>query len=266
MKINVENLSVEYLMRNSNETLRALDKLNFFVDSGKFICIVGPSGCGKSTLLKVLAGLHPATSGRVLLDGKLVDGPGEKRAMVFQSAALLPWRTVMRNVTYGLEIKGVPVQTAKKIASEYIDLVSLTGFEESYPHELSGGMQQRVNLARALATDPSLLLMDEPFASLDPQMRNFMQGEVEAIWERTHQTTVFVTHLIDEAIFLADEIIVMTASPGKIKTILPVDFSRPRKLEIKRLPEFHALQDELSDLADQEFKKDIKKFDKPVAG
>ena len=253
MKIEIEGLSVEYVLRRSRERITALNDVNFSVASGKFICVIGPSGCGKSTLLKVLVGLQAPSAGKVLLDGVQVQGPGKNRAMVFQSAALLPWRTVLHNVTYGLEIQGVPIKDAEKIAGDFIDLAGLSGFEESYPHEISGGMQQRVNLARALVTHPELLLMDEPFSNLDPQLRNFMQLEVERIWEQTRQTTLFVSHLINEAIFLADEVIVLTARPGGIKTIVPVNFPRPRKLEIKKTAVFHALEDRLSDLLDQEF-------------
>jgi len=255
MKIDVTGLSVEYIMRRSGDKLIALKDVGFSIATGKFVCVIGPSGCGKSTLLKVLAGLQSPSVGEVLLDAAPVQGPGKNRAMVFQSAALLPWRTVLRNVTYGLELQGVSIQEAEKTASDFIDLAGLSGFEESYPREISGGMQQRVNLARALVTRPDLLLMDEPFSNLDPQLRNVMQLEVERIWEQTRQTTLFVTHLINEAIFLADEIIVLTARPGRIKEIVPINFPRPRRLEIKKTPEFHVLEDRLSELMDQEFRE-----------
>ncbi|MBI5352255.1 MAG: ABC transporter ATP-binding protein [Chloroflexi bacterium] len=253
MKIDITGLSVEYIMRRSGDKLIALKEVGFSIATGKFVCVIGPSGCGKSTLLKVLAGLQSPSAGEVLLDAAPVQGPGKNRAMVFQSAALLPWRTVLRNVTYGLELQGVSIQEAEKIAGDFIDMAGLSGFEESYPREISGGMQQRVNLARALVTRPDLLLMDEPFSNLDPQLRNVMQLEVERIWEQTRQTTLFVTHLINEAIFLADEIIVLTARPGRIKEIVPINFPRPRKLGIKKTPEFHVLEDRLSELMDQEF-------------
>jgi NitT/TauT family transport system ATP-binding protein len=233
----------------------ALQDLNFSVEAGKFVCIIGTSGCGKTTLLNVMAGLQPPARGDVLLDGVPIRGPGLERAMVFQSAALMPWRTVLRNVTYGLEIQHHSVKDAVQMARTWIDLVGLNDFEQSYPRELSGGMQQRVNLARALATNPKLLLMDEPFASLDGQMREYMQGEIERIWRQTRQTTMFVTHLIDEAIFLADTIIVMTARPGRVKSVLSVDLPRPRTLDIKKTPAFHALEDHLRDLVAQEFKE-----------
>jgi NitT/TauT family transport system ATP-binding protein len=233
----------------------ALQDLNFSVEAGKFVCIIGTSGCGKTTLLNVMAGLQPPARGDVLLDGVPIRGPGLERAMVFQSAALMPWRTVLRNVTYGLEIQHHSVKDAVQMARTWIDLVGLNDFEQSYPRELSGGMQQRVNLARALATNPKLLLMDEPFASLDGQMREYMQGEIERIWRQTRQTTMFVTHLIDEAIFLADTIVVMTARPGRVKSVLSVDLPRPRTLDIKKTPAFHALEDHLRDLVAQEFKE-----------
>jgi len=236
----------------------ALQDLNFSVEAGKFVCIIGTSGCGKTTLLNVMAGLQPPTRGDVLLDGVPIRGPGLERAMVFQSAALMPWRTVLRNVTYGLEIQHHSVKDAVQMARTWIDLVGLNDFEQSYPRELSGGMQQRVNLARALATNPKLLLMDEPFASLDGQMREYMQGEIERIWRQTRQTTMFVTHLIDEAIFLADTIVVMTARPGRVKSVLSVDLPRPRTLDIKKTPAFHVLEDHLRDLVAQEFKEMIR--------
>ena len=253
MKIDIDKLDVVYSLRSGRGRLMALQGVSFQIRQGRFVCVIGPSGCGKTTLLKVLAGLERPSAGTVTLDGDPVSGPGAGRAMVFQAPSLLPWRTVLMNITYGLEIQGSSVEAARETARRYIDLVGLRGFEDSYPRELSGGMQQRVNLARAVATNPRLLLMDEPFASMDPQMRNYMQSEVERIWERTRQTTVFVTHLMDEAIFLADEIIVLSARPGRVRMVLPVDFPRPRKPELKRTPEFHRLEDELRDVMDQEF-------------
>jgi NitT/TauT family transport system ATP-binding protein len=240
-------------MRRTGERMLAIRDMNFSAQAGKFVCIVGTSGCGKTTLLNVIAGLQKPTSGQVLLAGKPVDGPGRERAMVFQTAALLPWRNVLRNVTYGLELQGFSPKQACQLAGEMIDLVGLRGFEESYPRELSGGMQQRVNLARALVTKPDLLLMDEPFASLDAQMRDFMQTEIERIWRQTGQTTLFVTHMIDEAIFLADEIIVMTNRPGRVKMIIPVNLPRPRPHSIKKTAEFHNIEANMRDLIQMEF-------------
>ena len=189
------------------------------------------------------------------MDGQPIKGPGRNRAMVFQSAALLPWRTILRNVIYGLELQRYPKKRMLEIARELIQLVGLNGFEESYPRELSGGMQQRVNLARALATSPEILLMDEPLAGLDAQMRELMQVEIQRIWLQNQKTTVYVTHLIDEAVFLADEVIVLTARPGTVKTVLSINLPRPRRLELKKSPEFHLLQAQLWDLIEEEFKK-----------
>lgn len=253
MKIQIDKLDVDYPLRKDRGSLRALQGVTFGVQDGRFVCVIGPSGCGKTTLLKVLAGLEKPSRGTVLLDNAPISGPGAGRAMVFQSPSLLPWRTVLMNVIYGLEIQGHSRSAARGMAREYIELVGLRGFENSYPRELSGGMQQRVNLARALVTSPRLLLMDEPFVGMDPQMRNYMQSEVERIWERTRQTTIFVTHLMEEAIFLADEIIVLSARPGRVRMVLPVEFQRPRTSELKRSPEFHRLEDELREVMDREF-------------
>lgn len=253
MHIQVESLSIAYPMRGGTRKLAALQDVSFSVEAGKFVCVLGPSGCGKTTLLNVVAGLLKPDSGQVLLDGVQVEKPGGSRAMVFQVPSLLPWRTVIRNISYGLELQGQSTQAAATSAAAFVELVGLKGFESSYPRELSGGMQQRVNLARALVTKPRLLLMDEPFAHLDPQMRELMQTEVSRIWEGTRQTTLFVTHSLDEALFLADEIILMTARPGRVKTILPVNFPRPRSLDLKKTAEFHRLDDQLRDLMDQEF-------------
>jgi NitT/TauT family transport system ATP-binding protein len=233
--------------------MKAIQDMSFSADAGKFVCIVGTSGCGKTTLLNVIAGLQRPSSGMVLLGGNPVVGPGKERAMVFQNAALLPWRNVLRNVTYGLELQGYSPKQVRQSAREMIDLVGLNGFEESYPRELSGGMQQRVNLARALVTRPELLLMDEPFASLDAQMREFMQTEIERIWGQTGPTTLFVTHAIDEAIFLADEIIVMTNRPGHVKSVVPVNLIRPRLHSIKESAEFHTIEADLRDQIQTEF-------------
>ncbi len=255
MKLEVRSVSVEYLMRRSQQNILALQETSFGCEAGEFVAIVGPSGCGKTTLLQVIAGLIPATQGSVLIDGQPVSGPGRDRSMVFQSSALLPWRTVLRNVTYGLEIQHTPHAEAQRIARDLIRLVGLSGFEDSYPRELSGGMQQRVNLARALATSPEVLLMDEPLSGLDAQMRELMQFEIQRIWMETPKTILYVTHLIDEAVFLADRVVVMTARPGATKAVIPIVLPRPRSVGLKKGTEYHRLQAMLWDLTEEEFRK-----------
>ena len=218
--------------------LLAVDGVSLDIADGEFVAIVGPSGCGKTTFINALDGLLPLTSGTLSLDGRLIHKPGRDRAMVFQQPSLLPWRTVTGNIIYGLEIQGIERGEARKVAQRYVELVGLGGFEESYPLELSGGMQQRVNLARALAVDPEVLLLDEPFAALDAQTRETMQHELLRVWNETRKTAVFITHDIVEAVYLADRVIVFTARPGKVKEILKVDIKRPRDLRVKRDPHF----------------------------
>ncbi len=242
-------------MQRTQTTLQALKDVTFNVQEGSFTVIVGPSGCGKTSLLNILAGLLKPTSGQILIDDQPIHGPGKNRAMVFQSPALLPWRTVMGNVSYGLEMQGYQKKQSHPIAAKYIQMTGLVDFVESYPRELSGGMKQRVNLARALATSPDILLMDEPLASLDPQMREMLQVELQRVWMQTHNTTLFVTHLIDEAVFLADEIIVLTARPGTIKKKLKVELPRPRPITIKKDPQFHSIMANLWDLIEEEIIK-----------
>jgi NitT/TauT family transport system ATP-binding protein len=205
-----------------------LDGIDLAAATGEFVSLVGPSGCGKTTLLHILDGLVAPTRGQVLVDGAPVSGPGRDRAIVFQDAALLPWRTVLRNIGYGLECLKADRREAAAAARAWLDLVGLRGFELHYPHELSGGMQQRVNLARALAVDPQILLMDEPFAALDAQTREAMQGELLAVWEQARKTVVFVTHQISEAIYLADRVVVMSARPARVREVIAVDLPRPR--------------------------------------
>lgn len=253
IKIEAKDLAVQFVMRRSGEALWALKDFTLSLEPEKFICILGPSGCGKTTLLNVLAGLRRPERGQVLINGVQIDGPGADRATVFQSSALLPWRTVLQNIAYGLEIQKISGSEIKQRVKAMCNLVGLGGFEDSYPRELSGGMQQRVNLARALATNPKLLLMDEPFASLDAQTRELMQDEVLRIWRQTRQTVVFVTHQIEEAVFLADEVIVMTARPGRVKMIMPIDLPRPRSFDTKKTAIFHGYVDQLRDLVRQEF-------------
>ncbi|HMV86005.1 MAG TPA: ABC transporter ATP-binding protein [Blastocatellia bacterium] len=223
--------------------MQALAEVSFSVERGEFIALVGPSGCGKTSLLNVVAGLLPLTTGELLLNGEPIKGAGADRAMVFQSPALLPWRTVLGNVCYGLELQGVRRAEARRRALQFIELVGLRGFEASYPRELSGGMQQRANLARALAIEPALLLFDEPLAALDAQTRESMQTELERLWLRDQPTALFVTHQINEAVFLADRVLVMTERPGRILTEVPIDLPRPRPMRCRRLPYFIELED-----------------------
>ena len=210
-----------------NGSREALENINLEVKPREFLCIVGPSGCGKTTLLRMIAGLDYPTSGEILLDGTPVRGPSPDRGMVFQEFSLFPWRTVLKNVEFGLKIQGK--RDTKRIAERYIELVGLTGFEHSFPFQLSGGMKQRVAIARALATEPAILLMDEPFGSVDAQTRNLLQEELLEIWKRTKKTILFVTHSVDEAVYLADRVVVMSSRPGRIVEVLSVDIERPRK-------------------------------------
>ncbi|MEM0448471.1 MAG: ABC transporter ATP-binding protein [Methanomassiliicoccales archaeon] len=226
MILSIKNLRKSF-PKKDGETL-AIENFNLDVKEGEFICVLGPSGCGKTTLLRIIAGLETPTSGEILLNGKPIKGPGSDRGMVFQEFALFPWRTVRKNVEFGLEIKKVPAEKRREISQKYIDLVGLKGFENYHPNQLSGGMKQRVGIARALANEPMLLLMDEPFGALDAQTRNLMQKELLRIWKETRKTVLFITHSVDEACFLADRIVVMTSRPGTIKEIFEVSWERPR--------------------------------------
>jgi NitT/TauT family transport system ATP-binding protein len=200
------------------------------IAEGEFVCLLGPSGCGKSTLLNIVAGLIPASGGTIRINGKAVTGPGPDRAFVFQDYALFPWMTVAENVEFGLEARGVMPEQRREVSRELLQVVGLTQFGDKYPHHLSGGMKQRVSIARALAVDPQVLLMDEPFGALDAQTRFVMQEELLRIWRTYKKTVLFVTHSIDEALFLADRILVMTARPGRVKAEIKVEQERPRDL------------------------------------
>ena len=218
--------------------ITALERINLEVKPAEFLCIIGPSGCGKTTLLRMVAGLDHPTSGKILLDGKEVKCASPDRGMVFQEFSLFPWRTILKNVEFGLEIKGIKENKRREIAEKYIALVGLKGFENHYPYELSGGMKQRVAIARALVTEPSILLMDEPFGSVDAQTRNILQEELLDIWQRTKKTVLFVTHSVDEAVYLADRVAVMSARPGCLVKCLAVDIPRPRKRTSAEANEF----------------------------
>jgi NitT/TauT family transport system ATP-binding protein len=216
-----------------SDRIDVLSGVDLDIRAGEFITLVGPSGSGKSVLLDIIAGLTEASSGRTSIDGTPVQGPQRETAYVFQEYALFPWRTALENVEYPLEVRGVGRAERRDRAHHFLGLFGLNGFEDRYPSQLSGGMQQRVAIARALSTDPEVLLMDEPFAALDAQTRDILQTELLRIWERIKTTVVFVTHSIDEAIFLADRIVVMTARPARVKEIVEIDLPRPRDIEIR---------------------------------
>ncbi len=227
-KVTVKNLS-RWFAKDKNEPTFALEDINIEIDDKEFVCFVGPSGCGKTTLLRIISGLDMPNKGEVHLDGQKIVGPGPDRGMVFQEYSLFPWKTVIENVIFGPLMGGVKKKDAVAEAEKYIELVGLNKFRSSYPYELSGGMKQRVAIARALANEPSVLLMDEPFGALDAQTRNILQQELLEIWKKKHITIAFVTHSVDEAVFLADKIVLMSARPGKIKEIIKLDLPRPRE-------------------------------------
>jgi NitT/TauT family transport system ATP-binding protein len=252
-KLVIEGVSKHYWLEREDRDVLAFADVTLSVAEGEFVAIVGPSGCGKTTLLNVAAGLLPYDGGTVTIDGRTVVGPGVDRAVVFQHASLLPWRTVLGNVMYGMEMQRRFDATAMRArASEFVTLVGLAGFERHYPSELSGGMQQRANLARALATDPAVLLMDEPFAALDAQTREFMQAELLKIWAASGKTVLFITHQINEAVFLADRVVVFSARPGRVKAAFPIPFARPRRLSLKRDPKFLEIEDDIWRLIEEE--------------
>jgi NitT/TauT family transport system ATP-binding protein len=258
-KLEARNVSLSYVQPRTAGRLAALDRVNLQVTEGEFVAVVGPSGCGKTTFLSVVDGLLTATAGSVLVDGEVVTAPGSDRAVVFQDASLLPWRTVLKNIRYGLECLGVKAREANERAARLIALVGLKGFEHHYPHELSGGMQQRVNLARALIVDPKILLMDEPFAALDAQTREQMQSELTRIWETQRKTVLFITHQIEEAIYLADRVVVFSGRPGTVRASVAIDIERPRPIGVKRQARFHALEDRIWRLIEEEVKANTQK-------
>jgi NitT/TauT family transport system ATP-binding protein len=228
--------------------LVALYDISLAIRKNEFVSLLGPSGCGKTTLIRIIAGLLTADRGEVLVNSQVVNSPGRDRCMVFQQFGLLPWRTVMSNVEFGLEIDGVPRDERRALAEKYLELVGLKGFENYYPHQISGGMQQRVGIARALSKKPEILLMDEPFGAVDAQTREQLQEELLKIWAQTENTVVFVTHSIDEAIYLSDRVVVMQARPGRIKEEVAIDLPRPRwEGDIKADPRFAQLRAHLRD-------------------
>ncbi len=246
--LRLEHLSKEFVTI-TGEHIAALEDINLEVQDKEFVCILGPSGCGKTTLLRIIGGLDLATKGSASLNGVPIRGPDPRTAMIFQEYSLYPWRNVLENIMLGLEIRGIPREKRLATARQYLEMVGLDGFERTYPYELSGGMRQRVAVARALAIEPEILLMDEPFGALDAQTRNRMQLELLRIWEVTRKTVIFVTHSVDEAVFLADQIVVLTRRPGRIKEIVQVPQARPRE---RTAQEFIAIRRHVLDLIAEE--------------
>jgi NitT/TauT family transport system ATP-binding protein len=246
-KLAIENVARVFPGVRRGPPTRALEPINLGVADNDFVTILGPSGCGKSTLLRLIAGLDRPTSGRILLEGAPVTDPGPDRGMVFQSYTLFPWLTVADNIAFGLREKGVPATQRATVVNDWLGRVGLKGFEHHYPKQLSGGMQQRTAIARALANNPAILLLDEPFGALDNQTRALMQELLLGIWERERKTVLFVTHDIEEAIFLASRVLVMTARPGRIKADLAIELPHPRHYTIKTSPEFSALKARLTE-------------------
>lgn len=224
----LEIKNVKRIFKKEDNEVVALKNVNFNIKNNEFICFLGPSGCGKTTLLRIIAGLDIPDDGEILLDGEKISLPDSRRGMVFQEYSLFPWRTVIENVIFGPQMKNIPKKQAIEDGEKYLELVGLQQFKDSYPYELSGGMKQRVAIARALANEPEVLLMDEPFGALDAQTRNSLQNELLDIWNKKAITILFVTHSVDEAVFLADRIVVMTARPGKIKQVIDINLPRPR--------------------------------------
>jgi len=231
VEIQAVSKSFHKTVKEQTTEVRALADVSLSIRENEFVSIIGPSGCGKTTLLKMIDGLIPCDSGKILIDGKQVTAPGPDRAVVFQAFALLPWRTVLANVEFSLELRRLPKEDRTKTARDYLRRVGLADFENHYPHELSGGMQQRAGLARALAVNPSILLMDEPFGAVDAQTRQLLQEELLELWQRERKTVIFITHSMDEAVYLSDRVVVMTPRPGKVAEILDVPLRRPRVSE-----------------------------------
>ncbi|GAA3669763.1 ABC transporter ATP-binding protein [Arthrobacter ginkgonis] len=254
-QIDVRNVSKSF--KRNGRTVQAIDGLNLSIQDGQFVSFVGASGCGKSTFLRMLDGLSPTTSGSIEINGAPVNRPGRERAFVFQQDRMLPWRTVLDNVAFGLEVQGKKKKEARAAAMELLTVVGLARFANSHPGELSGGMRQRANLARAYAVEPKILLMDEPYAALDGQTREMMQAWLMETWEASKRTVLFVTHQIDEAVYLSDRVIVMTARPGRVKADIAIDLPRPRTLAVKRTPEFSQYIDQIWSLIEEEVKESM---------
>ena len=250
----IECRSVRKTYRDAAEGTEvvALQGLTLDIEPREFLTLLGPSGCGKSTLLNILAGFERSDAGTVLLDGRPIERPGPDRGVVFQDYALFPWLNIQQNVEYGLREKGISRKEASAISGRFLGMVGLTGFERRYPHELSGGMRQRVALVRVLAIDPQILLMDEPFAAVDAQTRTILQEELQRLWQQTRKTVVFVTHSIDEAIYLSDRVTVMSARPGQVKAIVSIDLARPRD---PTSDAFNKYRRELTQLIEHESRK-----------
>lgn len=250
-KLQIKNVT-KVFSGNKGSNVLALDNTNLTILPNEFITILGPSGCGKSTLLRIVAGLEEQTTGQVFLDEQEVHGPSSNRGMVFQAYSLFPWLTVEENIQFGLKHKELSTEERNEIVSNYIELVQLKGFERHYPRQLSGGMQQRVAIARALANDPEILLLDEPFGALDNQTRTLMQELLLEIWEKSHKTILFITHDVEESIYLANRVVVMTSRPGKIKADIPIELEHPRPYSIKVEPRFLAYKEQLTELIREE--------------
>ena len=250
--IALEAAGVRKTYSKNGRSIPVLDVERFAVREGEFVTVIGPSGCGKSTLLHIMGGFIPADAGAIRVFGDAVSGPGPDRGMMFQEFALFPWKTVEGNVAWGLEAQKIPRAQIDAIVQQHLEMIGLTEFRTHYPAELSGGMKQRVALARVLAFNPKVLLMDEPFGALDAQTRETMQEEVTRLWERTRKTIVFVTHDIEEAVFLGDRVVVLSARPGRIREDIRIELPRPRTLEIKKSMQCHEYRNRIWDLIRQE--------------
>ncbi len=253
----LELKNITKIYETERKKVVAIDNVSLTIEPNEFISIVGPSGCGKSTLLRMVAGLENTTTGEILFENKPIKGPSAERGMVFQQYTLLPWKTVLDNVAFGLEIRGVNKEKRLKIAKDFIKLIGLSGFENSYPYELSGGMQQRVAIARTLANDPKIVLMDEPFGALDTQTRVILQKELLNIWEKDKKTVLFITHSVEEAVYLSDRVLIMSARPGKIKDTININIDRPRR---RSSPEFIKYKDKIVNILKEEVMKSYNKI------